>query len=91
MLRFRLPEELHATLVRLAQEERRSLNSEMILRLEESIRRGRKPRKRSTSTERHRRYRTPLKGQMPGLDGEAHAAAIAEQAKREAAPLKRES
>lgn len=57
-LRFRLPDELHATLTALAQEERRSLNSEMILRLEQSVEQGRKPKKVSASREKHRRYST---------------------------------
>ena len=58
-LRFRLPDELHATLTALAQEERRSLNSEMILRLEQSVERDRKRLKKARgSTEKHRRYTT---------------------------------
>ncbi len=34
---IRLPDELHATLTALAKQERRSLNSEMVIRLERSV------------------------------------------------------
>ena len=42
---LRLPDDLHAQLVALAQEERRSLNSEIVVLLERSV--GKRPRSRA--------------------------------------------
>lgn len=57
-LLIRLPDDLHEVLITLAQEERRSLNSELIIRLERSVERDRKRLKKVRGTEKHRRYTT---------------------------------